>query len=1080
MNTNPWKGVVPYSSNEDLQQHPFRGRDKEIEELLFTVHYNHMATFYGQSGIGKTSLLHVGLYPRLREEGYQPIELRLSVDDIDGQSYARRIVEALTPVATPIPGLETNLTEDDNAEEYLWNFFACHTFDQTPVVVLDQFEEVLRRQPDKALILLRQLRATLQDGYLPDGSSYHVNFRLLISLREDDLYLLEDMLDSHFIDGLKQGRYRLAPMTDEAARDIIHIRHGIVTGDDQAIEDRLLSISRQDKDNQISTLVLSVACSMAYEKSADGHLTLPAVLSLGDNPLSLFYDEAMEGQPDNVRQWVEEYFVDQDRRRYELLSNIPPAYRKSIAPLMDEQNERHIFTHTSRSRQGEDAIELLHDKLALTIVANKEARHRQQAEAALTAEKEANRRRTRRLWITLSAVAAVALLLWVVSLGVKSRIPFDPDKVVDGAIPRYSRLYHVKDSTLVLRNCTVEPNTFPNNPEVRTLVLDSAFIMKNALNLPNLDTIIIRNLGHYTNSIPDSVHAIVACRPSVNLWGKAIPFRHLDTVIIHPDDSLYVKWYRGVLFGRDSVGKAWNAIANRRKKYEEYYADPNDFDAPFHGVLPLLDYDLAHPADIATLPQWFKNRVRWRLVCTDSTRTRLRRSDINTIREQIAIIDLPYIEQIEANAFANYYSDGSGRHYNSTLRRVYCPRLKSIGDSMFYRCDSLIYVEAPRALSVGTLAFNYCDSLSYLDISSAKAIARYALPWSHPKDYAYYWDSTAKTESYIGLTNSAIRQAKTAPPEPELTPDDATLGYHVELLRHGDKVVIGGDVHTFDPYQIVIDSPHVALLEIGDSIVDILNKYTKTETQIEEVRIDRNNRFFLKWHGDVYKREREINKNVFTRVLYTPNKTRFISVPRGVREDRRPARYFEYIALNRDYIDRWQSKNATLWVPYGQLDAYPAKGWFNVKELSWWKTLYYRIYNQVSWSAFIFYRTAATSWKNHYTVDLNDVMAFTTCGLFLLLLLWLSARVAKRRWRWYLDLPVLAIVLIVAGMLAFACDITHTKEVLDETKTVISMWPVWWFAPVLWVAWLWLSAKLFKRRHRQPAADPNPPSQTLA
>ncbi len=1079
MNTNPWKGVVPYSSNEDLQQHPFRGRDKEIEELLFTVHYNHMATFYGQSGIGKTSLLHVGLYPRLREEGYQPIELRLSVDDIDGQSYARRIVEALTPVASPIPGLETNLTEDDNAEEYLWNFFACHTFDQTPVVVLDQFEEVLRRQPDKALILLRQLRATLQDGYLPDGSSYHVNFRLLISLREDDLYLLEDMLDSHFIDGLKQGRYRLAPMTDEAARDIIHIRHGIVTGDDQAIEDRLLSISRQDKDNQISTLVLSVACSMAYEKSADGHLTLPAVLSLGDNPLSLFYDEAMEGQPDNVRQWVEEHFVDQDRRRYELLSNIPPAYRKSIAPLMDEQNERHIFTHTSRSRQGEDAIELLHDKLALTIVANKEARRRQQAEAALTSEKEANRRRTRRLWITLSAVAAVALLLWVVSLGVKSRIPFDPDNIVHRAIPLYSRLYHVKDSTLVLRNCTVRPYTFPNNPEVRTLVLDCAYIMKNALNLPNLDTIIIRNLAYNTDGIPDSVHAIVACRPSVKWWGKAIPFRHLDTVIIHPDDSLYVKWYRGVLFGRDSVEKKWQAIVYRRNKYEEYFADPNDFDAPFNDMLPLLDYDLAHPTDTATLPQWMKQRVRWRLICTDSTRTRLRRSDINNIREQIAIIDLPYIEQIEANAFTNYYSDGS-RIDDTTLKRAICPRLRSIGDSMFYHCDSLMHVEAPRAFSVADNAFGYCNQLSYLDISSAKTIGRYALPRSHPKDYTYYWDSTAKADYTIELTNSAIRQAKTdnPTPEPELTPDDATKGYHVKLWEQKSRVGIGGDVDSVDLYRIVIDSPHVALLEIGDSIVDILNNYTKTETQIEEVRIDRNNRFFLKWHGDVY--IREINGNVFTRVLYTSNKTRFISVPRGVREEIRPTRYFEYIALNRDYIDRWQSNEATLWVPYGQLDSYPAEGWFNVKELSWWKTLYYRIYNQVFWPAFIFSRTAATSWKSLYSTDLNDVMAFTTCGLFLLLLLWLSTRVAKRRWRWYLDLPVLAIVLIVAGTLAFACDITYTKEVLDKTHTVISMWPVWWFAPVLWVVWLWLSAKLFKRRHRQPAADPNPPSQTLA
>ena len=80
---NPWKGVVPYSDDpEDLKIHPFRGRDKAIKELLSIINENEITTLYGRSGIGKTSLINAGLFPKLRQLGCYPVSIRL-YDEIE-------------------------------------------------------------------------------------------------------------------------------------------------------------------------------------------------------------------------------------------------------------------------------------------------------------------------------------------------------------------------------------------------------------------------------------------------------------------------------------------------------------------------------------------------------------------------------------------------------------------------------------------------------------------------------------------------------------------------------------------------------------------------------------------------------------------------------------------------------------------------------------------------------------------------------------------------------------------------------------------------------------------------------------
>src|SRR5947207_2949314 len=71
---HPFPGLAPFSEADAAW---FRGRREETEDLLVLVRREPLTVFYGTSGHGKTSLLHAGLFPLLREAGFLPISVRL-------------------------------------------------------------------------------------------------------------------------------------------------------------------------------------------------------------------------------------------------------------------------------------------------------------------------------------------------------------------------------------------------------------------------------------------------------------------------------------------------------------------------------------------------------------------------------------------------------------------------------------------------------------------------------------------------------------------------------------------------------------------------------------------------------------------------------------------------------------------------------------------------------------------------------------------------------------------------------------------------------------------------------------------
>ncbi len=136
-----YPGARPFSDTVDDQRR-FFGREQEIEELYLRILSVPLVVQFGKSGLGKTSLLQAGLFPRLRQKPFMPVMVRLNVTtDSLVDTVARSMREACNA-----EGLEYAQGRTEGLWELLSTAFLCRDdlLEPTPVLVFDQFEEALR------------------------------------------------------------------------------------------------------------------------------------------------------------------------------------------------------------------------------------------------------------------------------------------------------------------------------------------------------------------------------------------------------------------------------------------------------------------------------------------------------------------------------------------------------------------------------------------------------------------------------------------------------------------------------------------------------------------------------------------------------------------------------------------------------------------------------------------------------------------------------------------------------------------------------------------------------------------------
>ena len=434
---NPWPGLRAFTESD---REFFFGREREIAELLGLVRRSPVVVLYGQSGLGKTSLLQAGLFPELKQLDF--LSLRLRLDHGDGAApLAQQIKTALaaeldrTQVAASRPG----------QNETLWEYFHRRDVDfwgprnrlLTPIIALDQFEEVftLGQRNETAAARVTQFTAELEallEHRPPDSirkrleanpeEALHYDLqrqpvKLVISLREDFLPHLDTWRTR--IPSLLPNRFRLERMTGAQALDVVQragkdlvepaVARSIV--DFVSASQRRRTDGRALEQREVEPALLSLVCDQLNRRRIERsqqQITADLLSGESEGIIQDFYTHAFDGVDARVRDWVEDELLTSSGYRHR--AALEDALKLGLPETDFAQLEDRRILHREE-REGVVWLELTHDLLTDPAARSRAARERRrQAEAAAAREMELTRK-TRRLKRICVGLAALCLLI---------------------------------------------------------------------------------------------------------------------------------------------------------------------------------------------------------------------------------------------------------------------------------------------------------------------------------------------------------------------------------------------------------------------------------------------------------------------------------------------------------------------------------------------------------------------------------------------------------------------------------------------------------------------------------------------
>ena len=438
----PWPGLLPFT--EDARMF-FHGREAETDDLFRLIEREPLTVLFGQSGLGKSSLLNAGVFPSLRRAGYLPVYLRLSLDatapELIEQVWHALICECVEHEVSATPP-----HPDDGFWQYLHRpstkFLNPHGRPVVSVLVFDQFEEIFtlgRQTPEQTArtrVLLQQLGELIENRLPPALESeltehpelmdqydlLRQNIKIVFTFREDYLADFEGL--KTLIRPIMQNRMRLEPMRgDRAAEAIRQAGAGRLSAPVAARIVRFVggvAIDGAGKLEEISVepALLSLVCrELNEQRIARGQTEISADLIQGENTqqiIAQFYSHGFAGLDVRVRYFVEDRLLTaagyRDSCALENALAEPGVSEEAIQTLVD----RRILRREERG--GLVRLELIHDVLAIVAKASRDARR--EAEALEAAQLLVARHRRRQRIIVAWAAVLVACLLGVSWLAV--------------------------------------------------------------------------------------------------------------------------------------------------------------------------------------------------------------------------------------------------------------------------------------------------------------------------------------------------------------------------------------------------------------------------------------------------------------------------------------------------------------------------------------------------------------------------------------------------------------------------------------------------------------------------------------
>jgi len=441
---NPWLGLASFT--EETRAY-FFGREEEVAELARRVQRKLLTVLFGQSGLGKTSILRAGIVPRLRAQGYCPIYVR--IDYAAGTPEPAEQIKQAIRVAARRAGEWTQAGVAVEGES-LWEYL--HHRDDVlrdesgatliPLLIFDQFEEIFTLAQSDSFGRARAARfiteladlvenrppKQLEARFEEDESAAarfdfaRSDYRVLIALREDYLAPLEGLKKE--IPSISQNRLRLAPMTGtQALAAVLQPGGRLVSEEVAAAIVRFVAGGTELANAEVEPSLLSLICRELNDaRIAQGRSEISLDLLAGSHAtiLSSFYERSLADQPPAVRRVIEDNLLTAsgfrenvaEERLVKLLTEAGAA-PGTLALLVNRRLLR------IEERLDVRRVELTHDVLCGVVKASRDARQEREAREAterLLAEQRERELAARHALVRARRIAFGCTLLAVVAL----------------------------------------------------------------------------------------------------------------------------------------------------------------------------------------------------------------------------------------------------------------------------------------------------------------------------------------------------------------------------------------------------------------------------------------------------------------------------------------------------------------------------------------------------------------------------------------------------------------------------------------------------------------------------------------
>jgi DNA-binding SARP family transcriptional activator/serine/threonine protein kinase/WD40 repeat protein len=341
---SPYRGLRPF---DEADAASFHGRDGAVGDLVELVASRPLVTVVGSSGSGKSSVVHAGLVPRLRQRGTVVVTM-IPGDDPVGALHA-----ALTEVSTMADtGGACGADGADGALARVAGALGPMT------VIVDQFEECWTRAPaERRDRFLDVVARTIDDD--------SVVVRFVATVRAD---LLDRPLEHHGVgQHVAAGSYVLAPLSPAELDEAIvepAARVG-VTFDDGVVADLIAEAVTYPG----SLPLLQFTLTELYDRRRDGIVGREALEGIGGmaGAIGRRAEEVFVGLDEGLRSDARELFGrmvapgrnSPDTRRRALLGELSPGMRA----VADEYVAARLLVTDRDPATREPTIEVAHEAL---------------------------------------------------------------------------------------------------------------------------------------------------------------------------------------------------------------------------------------------------------------------------------------------------------------------------------------------------------------------------------------------------------------------------------------------------------------------------------------------------------------------------------------------------------------------------------------------------------------------------------------------------------------------------------------------------------------------------------------------